>query len=79
VKWEERGGYIETGRAEDVEARKLKHLTTKPCPKCGVRIEKSGGCPVSDLHAIVLGFRAANHLRLISAGFTAHDVCAAVV
>lgn len=47
AKWEEKGGYIETGRSEDVEARKLKHLTTKPCPKCGVRIEKSGGCPVS--------------------------------
>jgi hypothetical protein len=46
AKWEERGGYIESGRSEDVEARKLKHLTTKPCPKCGVRIEKSGGCPV---------------------------------
>lgn len=46
MKWEEKGGYIESGRAEDVEARKLKHLTTKPCPKCGVRIEKSGGCPV---------------------------------
>lgn len=47
AKWEEKGGYIESGRSEDVEARKLKHLTTKPCPKCGVRIEKSGGCPVS--------------------------------
>jgi hypothetical protein len=46
AKWEEKGGYIETGRSEDAEARKLKHLTTKPCPKCGVRIEKSGGCPV---------------------------------
>ena len=45
-KWEERGGYLETGKEEDVEARKLKHLTTKPCPKCGVRIEKNGGCPV---------------------------------
>ena len=49
AKWEEKGGYIETGKSEDVEARKLKHLTTKPCPKCGVRIEKSGGCPVSQL------------------------------
>lgn len=47
-KWEGKGGYIESGRSEDVEARKLKHLTTKPCPKCGVRIEKSGGCPVRD-------------------------------
>jgi sulfatase maturation enzyme AslB (radical SAM superfamily) len=33
-----------------VEARKLKHLTTKPCPKCGVRIEKSGGCPVRNYY-----------------------------
>eukprot|EP00981_Chlorochromonas_danica_P000629 scaffold143_cov173-Ochromonas_danica.AAC.5 len=43
--WDERGGFIETGRAEDLEARRLKHLTTKPCPRCGVRIEKNGGCP----------------------------------
>lgn len=46
AQWEEKGGYLETGRAEDAEARKLKHLTTKPCPRCGVRIEKNGGCPV---------------------------------
>ena len=45
AKWEEKGGYPETGKEEDAEARKLKHLTTKPCPKCGVRIEKAGGCP----------------------------------
>jgi hypothetical protein len=43
--WEEKGGYIETGKKTDAEARKLKHLTTRPCPKCGVRIEKNGGCP----------------------------------
>lgn len=47
ARWEERGGYLETGVAEDIEARRLKHLTTKPCPRCGVRIEKNGGCPVS--------------------------------
>lgn len=46
AQWEQRGGYIETGKQEDVLARTLKHLTTKPCPKCGVRIEKNGGCPV---------------------------------
>ncbi|RYH32039.1 hypothetical protein EON65_01405 [archaeon] len=46
--WEQKGGYLETGRAEDIEARRLKHLTTKPCPRCGVRIEKNGGCPVSN-------------------------------
>jgi hypothetical protein len=45
--WESKGGYLETGKEEDAEARKLKHLTTKPCPRCGVRIEKNGGCPVS--------------------------------
>jgi ariadne-1 len=50
AKWEEQGGYLETGREEDAEARKLKHLTTKPCPKCGVRIEKNGGCPVCTLY-----------------------------
>lgn len=44
--WEAKGGYLETGQEEDAEARKLKHLTTKPCPRCGVRIEKNGGCPV---------------------------------
>jgi len=43
--WEQKGGYLETGKEEEEEARKLKHLTTKPCPKCGVRIEKAGGCP----------------------------------
>jgi hypothetical protein len=41
---ERRGGFIETGKAEDEDARKLKLMTTKPCPKCGVRIEKNGGC-----------------------------------
>ena len=46
AKWEERGGFLETGRNEDVEVRKLKHLTTKPCPECGIRIEKNQGCPV---------------------------------
>jgi IBR domain, a half RING-finger domain/Zinc finger, C3HC4 type (RING finger) len=45
ARWEEKGGYLETGRDADVEARKLKHLTTRPCPRCGVRIEKNGGCP----------------------------------
>jgi len=45
TQWEAKGGYLETGKKEDEEARKLKHHTTKPCPKCGVRIEKSGGCP----------------------------------
>lgn len=56
--WEEKGGYLETGKAEDVEARKLKHLTTKPCPRCGVRIEKNGGCPVrsSAILLLCLGF-----------------------
>jgi hypothetical protein len=45
AKWEEKGGYLETGKPAEVEARKLKHLTTRPCPRCGVRIEKNGGCP----------------------------------
>jgi ariadne-1 len=44
-KWEEKGGYLETGNPEEVEARRVKHTTTKPCPRCGVRIEKNGGCP----------------------------------
>jgi hypothetical protein len=33
AKWEEQGGYLDNGKEEDAEARKLKHLTTKPCPK----------------------------------------------
>ena len=33
ARWEELGGYLENGKEEDAEARKLKHLTTKPCPK----------------------------------------------
>jgi hypothetical protein len=44
-RWEEKGGYLETGKAAEAQARKLKHLTTRPCPRCGVRIEKNGGCP----------------------------------
>lgn len=52
AQWEEKGGYLETGRAEDAEARKLKHLTTKPCPRCGVRIEKNGGCPVRSARSL---------------------------
>ena len=45
ARWEEKGGYLETGKAAEAQARKLKHLTTRPCPRCGVRIEKNGGCP----------------------------------
>ena len=33
------------GKASEAKARKLKHQTTRPCPRCGVRIEKNGGCP----------------------------------
>ena len=45
ARWEELGGFVDTGREEEAEARRLKHLTTRPCPRCGVRIEKNGGCP----------------------------------
>ena len=45
ARWEQRGGFVDTGREEEAEARRLKHLTTRPCPRCGVRIEKNGGCP----------------------------------
>ena len=43
--WEERGGFLETGISDEDESRKLKMKTTKPCPKCGIRIEKNLGCP----------------------------------
>jgi len=42
-KWSEKNGFIE-GSEEEMENRKIKHRTTKPCPKCGVPIEKNGGC-----------------------------------
>ena len=84
AKWEEKGGYLESGRAEDVEARKLKHLTTKPCPKCGVRIEKSGGCPVRfvylreifNLFQKMLVFHILNCFLFLFLHI-AHDLCAA--
>lgn len=41
---EEKGGFVETGKKEEEETRKLKMLTTKPCPRCGARIEKIDGC-----------------------------------
>lgn len=39
--WEERGGYLETGSEAEKQTRLLKQQSTKPCPKCGVRIEKN--------------------------------------
>lgn len=73
AQWEEKGGYLETGRAEDAEARKLKHLTTKPCPRCGVRIEKNGGCPVRA--ACPLFCLSSASLRLYSHGSSVSTVC----
>eukprot|EP01041_Mallomonas_annulata_P000757 gene757-1443_t len=45
-KWEEKNGYLETTNftSNELEARKLKFKISKPCPRCGVRIEKTGGC-----------------------------------
>lgn len=45
LRWNEREGYLEIGSEEDILARQCKLKTTKPCPKCGVRIEKNEGCP----------------------------------
>jgi len=42
-RWADKNGFVE-GTEEEMESRKIKHLTTKPCPKCGVPIEKNGGC-----------------------------------
>lgn len=51
VQWEEQEGYLETGSEEEILARQCKLKTTKPCPKCSVRIEKNGKtCPT-----VVLG------------------------
>jgi len=50
--WEEKEGYLETGGNDEVENRKLKQHTTKPCPRCGVRIEKNGGCPHMTCHRV---------------------------
>lgn len=42
-RWEEMGGYVETDDGDD-DSLRLLSLTTKPCPNCGKRIEKNGGC-----------------------------------
>jgi ariadne-1 len=41
--WHERGGFVEMS-TEDMAALETVLKTTKPCPKCGVRIEKNQGC-----------------------------------
>jgi hypothetical protein len=44
--WLDMGGFIDASVSkEDVEVRRIKHKTTKPCPRCGIRIEKNLGCP----------------------------------
>eukprot|EP01113_Clastostelium_recurvatum_P043095 TRINITY_DN7072_c0_g1_i7.p1 TRINITY_DN7072_c0_g1~~TRINITY_DN7072_c0_g1_i7.p1 ORF type:complete len:954 (-),score=136.86 TRINITY_DN7072_c0_g1_i7:45-2906(-) len=41
--WEARGGYVERDD-DDKNTAQMKLLTTKVCPRCGVNIEKNGGC-----------------------------------
>jgi len=41
--WSASNGFVE-GTEEELESHRLKSLTTKPCPKCGIPIEKNGGC-----------------------------------
>ena len=46
--WVKRGGVLAVmpgENKEEEEAKQLMAKLTKPCPKCGVRIEKNGGCP----------------------------------
>lgn len=46
VAWEKAGGFVEPagGGSGDNANREMIQKTTKPCPKCGRRIEKNGGC-----------------------------------
>lgn len=39
--WENKGGFLEIGTDDQIANRKLLHSITKPCPRCGLRIEKN--------------------------------------
>jgi hypothetical protein len=44
-RWHDQRGYVELSK-EEMSALELMYSITKPCPKCGVRIEKNQGARV---------------------------------
>jgi len=45
AEWINKDGFYPTGSDESQESIKAKLKITKPCPMCGLRVEKAEGCP----------------------------------